>query len=92
MSPGAAIVTIALLIHRAYTSWTEEYMTKKFGNLTVKMEAKAESSDRLPVGEIGLGKDTIKNFLKNYQAMDSYVISQIPQQMELDIELPACLR
>jgi hypothetical protein len=67
-------------------------MMRKFGDLTVKMEARSENSDRIPVGEIGLGKDTIKNFLKNYQAMDSYVISQIPQQMEVDIELPACLR
>ncbi|CAB3989861.1 Hypothetical predicted protein [Paramuricea clavata] len=75
----------------AYKSWTEEYMMRKFGDLTVKMEARSENSDRIPVGEIGLGKDTIKNFLKNYQAMDSYVISQIPQQMEVDIELPACL-
>ena len=67
-------------------------MIKKFGDLAVKMEARSEHSDRIPVGAIGLGKDTVKNFLKNYQAKDSYVISQIPEQMEADIELPACLR
>lgn len=67
-------------------------MVRKFGNLTVKVEARSENNDRIPVGEIGLGKDTIKNFLKNYQTKDSYVISQIPQQLEVDIELPACLR
>jgi hypothetical protein len=67
-------------------------MIRKFGELAVKMEARAESSDRVPIGEIGLGKDTVRNFLKNYQTQDSYVISQIPQQMEVDIELPSCLR
>ena len=67
-------------------------MIRKFGDLAVKMEARYEGSNWVPVGEIGLGKDTIKNFLKNYQAKDSYVISQIPQQMEVDIELPSCLR
>ena len=77
---------------RAYKSWTEEHMVRKFGDLAVKVEARFENDDRIPVGEIGLGKDTIKNFLKNYQAKNSYVISQIPQQLEVDIELPPCLR
>ena len=77
---------------RAYKFWTEEYLIKNYGNLSVKLEARSESSNRIPIGERGLGKDTVKHFIENYQKVDSYVISQIPQPMEEDIELPSGLR
>ncbi|XP_020623160.1 uncharacterized protein LOC110060709 [Orbicella faveolata] len=78
---------------RAYELWTEDFLISEYGNLTVRLEARAESNDRAPVGEAGiLGRDTIKHFIHNYQTMDAYVISQIPQPMERDIGIPPCLR
>ena len=73
--------------------WTEDFLLSEYGNLNVRLEARAESNPRTPVGEAGiLGRDTIKHFIHNYQTMDAYVISQIPQPMERDIGIPPCLR
>lgn len=80
-------------IIRAYELWTEEFLISEYGDLTVRLEARAEANDRLPVGEADiLGRDTIKHFIQNYQTMDAYVISQIPRPMERDIGIPPCLR
>lgn len=78
---------------RAYELWTEEFLFLEYGNLTVRLESRAESNHRVPVGEHGiLGRDTVRHFIKNYQNVDAYVISQIPQPMEKDIGIPPCLR
>ena len=78
---------------RAYELWTEEFLISEYGNLTVRLESRAESNDRIPSGETGiLGRDTIRHFIQNYQTRDAYVISQVPQPMERDIGIPACLR
>lgn len=59
----------------------------------MRLESRAESNHRVPVGEHGiLGRDTVRHFIKNYQNVDAYVISQIPQPMEKDIGIPPCLR
>lgn len=78
---------------RAYELWTEEFLISEYGDLTVRLESRAESNDRIPSGETGiLGRDTIRHFIQNYQTRDAYVISQVPQPMERDIGIPACLR
>lgn len=78
---------------RAYELWTEEYLISEYGDLTVRLEARAEDNTRIPVGEQGvLGRDTVAHFIKNYQTMDAYIISQIPVPMEKDISIPPCLR
>ncbi len=65
----------------------------EYGDLTVRLEARAEGNDRAPVGDAGiLGRTTIKHFIQNYQTLDAYVISQVPQPMERDIGIPPCLR
>ncbi|KAK3714402.1 hypothetical protein QZH41_020654, partial [Actinostola sp. cb2023] len=77
----------------AYHLWTEEYLITEYGNLTLRLEARSEDGNRLPVGDKGiLGRDTVSHFMKNYQSMDAYVISQIPQPMEKDVAVPPCLR
>lgn len=79
--------------HRAFHLWTEEYLKTEYGNLTVRLEARAEANTKVPVGGQGiLGRDTVEHFMTNYQTMDAYVISQIPQPMETDIAIPPCLR
>ena len=78
---------------RAYELWTEEFLILEYGNLMLRLEARSESSNKIPVGETGvLGRDTVRHFLKNYQTVDAYVISQIPQPMERDVSIPPCLR
>lgn len=78
---------------RAYKLWTEEYLVTEYGNLTLRVESRAESNDRVPAGEDGiLGRDSVRHFLQNYQNVDVYVISQIPQPMERDVAIPPCLR
>ncbi|XP_038048809.1 uncharacterized protein LOC119722653 [Patiria miniata] len=76
---------------KAYHLWTEEYLTEKYGNLTVRLEARHESNSRIPAGVGGLGRDTIAHFLEHYQTSDGYIISQIPSPMEPDIAFPPCL-
>ena len=56
------------------------------------MEARSEDDDRIPVGDLGFGKATMKHFVENYNKVNSYAISQIPELMEEDIEVPTCLR
>ena len=78
---------------RAYKLWTEEFLISEYGNLTVRLESRAESNDRVPAGEGGvLGRDTVRHFIQNYQQVDAYVISQVPQPMEKDVGIPPCLR
>ncbi|KAK2547733.1 Bifunctional peptidase and arginyl-hydroxylase JMJD5 [Acropora cervicornis] len=78
---------------RAFELWTEEYLIEQYGNLTLRLESRSESNHRLPTGGDGiLGRDSVRHFLQNYQNVDAYVISQIPQPMERDIAIPPCLR
>jgi len=80
-------------IVRAYELWTEEFLISEYGNLTVRLESRAESNQRVPAGEDGiLGRDNVRHFIQNYQNVDAYVISQVPQPMEKDIAIPPCLR
>ena len=82
-----------IFLSRAHKLWTEEYLVTEYGNLTLRVESRAESNDRVPAGEDGiLGRDSVRHFLQNYQNVDVYVISQIPQPMERDVAIPPCLR
>ncbi|XP_022079251.1 uncharacterized protein LOC110973080 isoform X2 [Acanthaster planci] len=76
---------------KAYHLWTEEYLTQKYGNLTVRLEARHEENSRIPAGVGGLGRDTIAHFLQHYQSLDGYIISTVPSPMEPDIAIPPCL-
>ncbi|XP_066295392.1 uncharacterized protein [Branchiostoma lanceolatum] len=77
---------------RAYSLWTVEYLIREYGNLTVRLEARHEGNDKIPVGEGGLGRDTVAHFMQNFNTMDAYVISQIPLPVEKDVAVPPCLR
>ncbi len=50
-----------------------------------------EAKSVVPVGVGGIGRDTVENFLKNYQTSDAYVITAIPAPMERDISILPCL-
>lgn len=68
----------------AFNLWTDEYMKDKFGEMVVKLEGKKEK-EKVPVGERGLGQDTIRSFLDTYQKKDSYIVSQLPDPMSKEV-------
>ncbi|XP_019615833.1 PREDICTED: uncharacterized protein LOC109463450 [Branchiostoma belcheri] len=77
---------------RAYSLWTPEFLIREYGNLTVRLEARHEANHKIPAGETGLGRDTVAHFMRNFDTMDAYAISQIPRPMEKDVAVPPCLR
>ena len=68
----------------AFKLWTDEYMKENFGDMVVKLEGKKEK-EKVPVGERGLGQDTIRSFLNTYQQKDSYIVSQLPDAMSKEV-------
>ncbi len=43
---------------------------------------------KTPVGERGVGRDTIKSYLKTYKTKPSYIVSQLPDPMADDVLVP----
>lgn len=68
----------------AFHLWTDEYLKENYGELEVKLESKREK-DEVPVGERGLGRDTIRSFLETYQEKDSYTVSQLPDPLSTEV-------
>ncbi|RMX38199.1 hypothetical protein pdam_00003363 [Pocillopora damicornis] len=68
----------------AFHLWTDQYLKDNYGELEVKLEAKREK-DHVPVGERGLGRDTIRSFLETYQQKDSYTVSQLPDPLSTEV-------
>lgn len=46
----------------AFTTWTDEYLTKHYGDLEVRLEKKKEKSGGIPIGIKGIGRDTIGKY------------------------------
>lgn len=91
--PGKPVLFRGAAKHsRAYRLWTEDFLISTYGNLTLRLEARAEDNNRIPIGTKGLGRDSVEHFVKHYRTMDAYVISQIPRPMEKDVSIPPCLR
>ena len=70
----------------AFRLWTDEYLKENYGNLEVKLEAKQEKHE-VPVGDRGLGRDTIQSFLDTYQWKDSYTVSQLPDPLSREVKV-----
>ena len=70
----------------AFHLWTDKYLQENYGDLEVKLEAKREK-DEVPVGERGLGRDTIRSFLDTYQKKDSYTVSQLPDPLSTEVRV-----
>lgn len=56
----------------------------------VKLESKYEK-DFKPEGALGMGQDTIKNFIDTYIEEDKYIVSQLPDQLSKEILVPPCV-
>ena len=74
----------------AYKLWTDEYLARNYGNLKVKIESKYEK-DNTPVGDRGLGQDSIKHFVKTYKTDDKYMVTQLPDPMAKEVLIPSCI-
>ncbi|XP_072174946.1 uncharacterized protein [Diadema setosum] len=71
----------------ARQKWTDEYLSSNYGNLRVKIEAKAEK-EYYPEGDKGVGQDTLQHFLDTYQSRNAYVVSQLPDPMSTEVSVP----
>ena len=71
----------------AYKKWTDSFLVENFGELEVKLEHKTEKK-KTPVGEKGVGRDTIRSFLETYKEKSSYIVSQLPDPMTEDVFVP----
>lgn len=60
---------------RAFSEWTDEYLSTKYGDLEVRLEGKKEKSSAMPIGVKGIGRDTIG---KKIQKIESHFHKLIP--------------
>ncbi|XP_041479826.1 uncharacterized protein LOC121427477 isoform X2 [Lytechinus variegatus] len=84
----AAIFRGAATRSPGFTLWTEEYLSKVYGDVEVRLEGKHERKSGIPVGEKGLGRDTVRNFLQTFREKDTYIVSQLPEPMYQDFYIP----
>lgn len=69
----------------AFVKWTDEFLVEQFGNLEVRLEARKEKQGYIPIGDLGVGRDTIRNFIKTYHTANKYIVSELPRPMYDDI-------
>lgn len=74
----------------AKSLWTDDHLLKEYGQYNVKLEKKKESQG-IPTGDMGLGRDSIKNFVSTYVEKNKYIVSQLPKPMYRDVLVPSCL-
>ena len=65
----------------AIKTWTDEYLTEKYGDLDVLVELKRENRTS------SSGRMQLKNFLKLYQHEELYVVSMLPSEMMEDVQV-----
>eukprot|EP00794_Sanderia_malayensis_P019470 gene19470-21393_t len=76
---------------KAFSHWNEDYLVKHFGDLEVKLENKIEKQGYTPEGAKGIGRDTIKEFIRTYHDEAKYIISELPTPMYPDVLVPPCM-
>jgi len=74
----------------SFKLWTDEYLTERYGNLKVKVESKFEK-ENIPVGDRGLGQDSIKHFIETYKTDNKYMVTQLPDPMAKEVLVPNCI-
>ena len=65
----------------AIKDWTDMYLAKKYGDLDVLVELKKENRT------FTSGRMRLKDFLKLYQHEELYVVSMLPSEMMVDIQV-----
>merc|ERR1711993_182283 len=56
-----------------FHTWTDQYILEKYPDFELRLEAKTEKEGYVPVGDVGMGRDTMKNFVKTYHQTNKYV-------------------
>ncbi len=59
-------------------------MKEKYGDLELRLEGKKEKDVRMgyyPEGDLGMGRDTMKHFIKTYRNSKKYIVSELPSPM-----------
>jgi len=64
----------------ALKSWTDEYLSEKYGKLDVLVELKKENRTSTS------GRMQLKDFLKLYKHEELYVVSMLPSEMMVDVQ------
>ena len=66
-----------------FTKWTDEYLVTNYGDSELRLEGRKEKYGRTPYGVLGLGRDTMENFVKHYHDPDhkGYVVTELPVKM-----------
>ena len=66
-----------------FTKWTDEYLVKNYGDSELRLEGRKEKYGRTPYGVLGVGRDTMENFVKHYHDPDhkGYVVTELPVKM-----------
>ena len=66
----------------AYKLWTDEYLKEHYGDMEMRLEGKKEKGSKMPKGDVCLGRDRLKTFLKEYrEGSDKYIVSDLPTPM-----------
>lgn len=69
----------------AFEKWTDEFLATRYGDLEVRLEARKEKQGYIPIGDKGVGRDTIRNFINTYHKANKYIVSELPRPMYDDI-------
>ncbi|XP_077998812.1 uncharacterized protein LOC144451782 [Glandiceps talaboti] len=88
VSQGKPLIVRGALKHSpAFHLWNGKYLKENYGELEVRLEGKVEKGfgSPIPVGEKGLGRDTISNFIDTYKETNKYIVSQLPEPMYKDV-------
>ena len=66
-----------------FTKWTDEYLVKNYGDMELRLEGRKEKYGRTPYGVLGVGRDTMENFVKNYHDPEykGYIVTELPVPM-----------
>ena len=75
----------------SFEKWTDEYLEERYGGLEVRIEARKEKQGYIPIGDVGVGRDTIGNFVKTYHQANKYIVSELPRPMYDDVEVIPCM-
>ena len=76
----------------AFKLWTDEYLSEKYGEMELRIEGKKEKQTTIPRGDVCLGRDRMKTFIKEYKnGANKYVVSELPTPMWGDVKLPGCV-
>lgn len=70
-------------------NWTDEYLLEKYPELELRLEAKTEKEGFVPIGNVGMGRDTLKNFIETYHQANKYVVSELPTPTWDEVLVPS---